>query len=266
MNFFASENVPDEPGKSYKLQSSSNRLEISISERIRTASFPDSDQEVVFSWTDDSNQNACFCDKTKSKLELIWSLVKNSRASEIFGLPVEIDTYWLGVSYDALGRPELMMNRRKGPSVSFSHLGSVTWAALCLTEGKVGIDAACVEEFPQNYPFGRVFNYDELSGACGITHGNVSEAAAILWTGKEAVVKCIGTGFHLMDPLELRIFSRSANSEENSFRVDFDKRILTRVPELLDHSIEILTFRKQKVVISVANMAEARSSCAMIAE
>ena len=67
----------------------------------------------------------------------------------------------------------------------------------------IGIDAAEADEFKCPYPFYRAFGKDEFNGVTDLCDGNQAEAAALLWSIKEAAVKAIGCGFHLLDPLEI---------------------------------------------------------------
>jgi phosphopantetheinyl transferase (holo-ACP synthase) len=106
---------------------------------------------------------------------------------------------------DGLGRPELYIGEDKGPEISFSYTDGMVWAALCSAAAGLGIDAADPSEFGGGYPFHRAFQKDELNMALEMCHGNVEEAAAFLWSAKEALLKAFGCGFHLLDPLEVLI-------------------------------------------------------------
>jgi phosphopantetheinyl transferase len=105
---------------------------------------------------------------------------------------------------DYLGKPRLFLGDREGPSLSFSYEEKRLWAAMG-QDGPVGIDVAYPEEFPENYPFPRAFNADELECAEGLCRGNRARGAALLWSVKEAAVKAIGTGFHFLDPLDVEV-------------------------------------------------------------
>jgi phosphopantetheinyl transferase len=105
---------------------------------------------------------------------------------------------------DQLGRPFLTVGGEPGPAVSFSEAGGWTWAALAAA-AQVGCDAAQAGEFPGGYPFHRVFHPEELAHASRLCGGDPGEAAALLWSLKEAAVKALGVAFHFMAPLELRV-------------------------------------------------------------
>jgi hypothetical protein len=114
-------------------------------------------------------------------------------------LPVTLET-------TALGRPRLFLDGQPGPAVSFSQAGGCLWAALAPV-GQVGMDAALPSEFEAGYPLARVFRPLELDWARSLCGGETAGAAALLWALKEAAVKALGVGFHLLDFLAVEAFS-----------------------------------------------------------
>lgn len=103
---------------------------------------------------------------------------------------------------DSLGRPRLLIDGRRGPRLSFSHDGGLTFGALSRTSG-VGVDLAHEADFGPDYPIARAFTSSELRCASGICP-SLEQSAALLWSLKEAAVKALGTGFHTVDPREVR--------------------------------------------------------------
>lgn len=103
---------------------------------------------------------------------------------------------------DALGKPLLTLGNSLGPSVSFSRVPGKTWAAMS-TVSNLGIDAELSETFNGLYPFHRVFSRDEFDHATKLCSGRLDEAAALLWSAKEAAVKAMGCGFHFFGPDQL---------------------------------------------------------------
>ena len=95
-----------------------------------------------------------------------------------------------------------MLKGRPGPAVSFSRAAGRLWAALTYT-GQVGADLALPSEFEESYPWARAFRPAEFAWARTLVGGDTAGAAALLWALKEAVVKALGVGFHLLDPLEV---------------------------------------------------------------
>jgi len=195
-------------------------------------------------------------ERQESKLRVLRNLLEFAGDSQDYDFEVPLAMDGIRVTSDALGKPELYVNGRKGPSVSFTQVSGLTWGALCLTGGIIGVDAAGRDEFPKDYPYHRAFHREELTYARNLTDEDVSSAAALLWTAKESVVKCIGTGFHMIDPLEIQIVITPSISEKNDYATCFDDRILRRFPELLEHSIRIFALRSQGLVISVAFMVK----------
>ncbi len=106
----------------------------------------------------------------------------------------------------ALGRPRLFLGGQPGPAVSFSQAAGRLWAALAPV-GQVGVDAALPSEFEAGYPLARAFRPVELDWARPLCGGDTAGAAALLWTLKEAAVKALGVGFHLLDPLAVEACS-----------------------------------------------------------
>jgi len=118
-----------------------------------------------------------------------------------------------------LGRPHLLVGESRGPAVSFSEGGGNVWAALCGDESDIGIDLAGADEFRGAYPLHRVFQPEELHHTVKLTDGDVAEAAALLWSVKEAVVKALGCGFHLVDPRQITVHHLSADRGGQTFSV-----------------------------------------------
>ncbi len=100
----------------------------------------------------------------------------------------------------ALGQPRLRLKGRPGPAISFSQAAGRLWAALT-PAGQVGVDMALPAEFEASYPWARAFRAPEFAWARRLACGDPASAAALLWTLKEAAVKALGVGFHLLDPL-----------------------------------------------------------------
>ena len=106
----------------------------------------------------------------------------------------------------ALGQPRLFLSGQPGPAVSFSQAAGRIYAAMTCT-GQVGVDAAMPAEFEPGYPMARAFRPAELDWARPINGGDTAGAAALLWSLKEAAVKALGVGFHLLDPLAVEVES-----------------------------------------------------------
>jgi phosphopantetheinyl transferase len=106
------------------------------------------------------------------------------------------------IASDSMGRPHLLIDGSEGPAVSFAYVRDTMWVAVSRNESNIGIgiDAEESASFRGNYPFHRVFHKGELE--CG---GEKEDVAALIWSAKEAFVKALGCGFHLVDPLQVRV-------------------------------------------------------------
>ncbi|RJR48116.1 MAG: 4-phosphopantetheinyl transferase family protein, partial [Deltaproteobacteria bacterium] len=122
-----------------------------------------------------------------------------------------LEQFWSGKFHnytliqDHLGRPHLLVDGRPGPSISFSWGAGRLYAASGPDQSWIGLDAASPEEFTGAYPYGRVFNLEEWQTSLVRTGGNPEEAAALLWSVKEAAVKAQGWGFRFFGPRRLRV-------------------------------------------------------------
>jgi hypothetical protein len=106
----------------------------------------------------------------------------------------------------ALGQPRLLLKGHPGPAISFSQAAGCLWAGLT-TAGQVGVDAALPSEFEEGYPIARAFGPAELDWARPLNGGDTAGAAALLWALKEATVKALGVGFHVLAPLAVEAVS-----------------------------------------------------------
>lgn len=106
---------------------------------------------------------------------------------------------------DTLGKPSALSTAGESLpfGLSFSHYAGWLWAAV--TEATdVGIDASGPEEFSPPYPDQRAFTANELDVASQFV-ASPPEARALLWSVKEAAAKALGTGFHKVEPIGLRV-------------------------------------------------------------
>ncbi|GEM_PF-3862905 len=159
---------------------------------------------------------------------------------------------------DALGKPILMVRGRPGPSVSFASLGGTTWAAMTRTRSSVGIDAAWSGEFGPGYPIQRAFHKEEFDFGLSRTRGERKEAAGLLWSVKEAVVKSLGCGFHLLDPLDLSVGEWQRDRKKSAFQVVLVNGAGRKLGMVEDEPIAVCTFREGEVWLSVAVVEKPR--------
>lgn len=151
-----------------------------------------------------------------------------------------------------LGRPRLHLGECRGPAISFSRGGGKIWAALAADEADVGIDVAGSAEFQGAYPFQRVFNPEELHHAVKLTDGDLEEAAALLWSVKEAVVKALGCGFHLVEPRQISVYPAAGGAGGYTFPVGLSGKALARFPLAAGRFLRVDSLRQGKMWLSIA--------------
>jgi phosphopantetheinyl transferase (holo-ACP synthase) len=163
-----------------------------------------------------------------------------------------------GVTHDVriartiLGRPNLCISGQRCGSISFSWTTGVLWAALAEEGLGLGIDAATAAEFDGPYPYERVFDEPERGAWFAGGRETYPETAALVWSGKEAVVKAIGSGFHLIAPLEVAILPCEKHGERFMCGARFSDRTLQRFPELRSAKACIVSFKESQAWVSIA--------------
>jgi hypothetical protein len=155
-----------------------------------------------------------------------------------------------------LGRPHLLLGEYRGPAISFSEGGGKVWAVLCGDESDIGIDVAGTDEFQREYPFHRVFHAQELQHALRLAGGDLEKASALLWSIKEAVVKALGCGFHLVDPRQITVYPSVEGAVEGdggyTFPVGLSGKALVRFPIAAGRSLWVRSLPQRKMCLSIA--------------
>ena len=152
-----------------------------------------------------------------------------------------------------LGRPHLLLGEYRGPAVSFSEGGGKVWGALCGDASDIGIDVAGTDEFTSDYPLHRVFHPEELHHAVRLAGGEVEEAAALLWSIKEAVVKALGCAFHLVDPRQITVYpSIGKGGGGYTFPVGLSGKALERFPRAAGQSLWVRSLPQGTLWLSIA--------------
>lgn len=158
----------------------------------------------------------------------------------------------LQLLHGTLGRPYTRMGEQQGPAISFSTCGGRVWAALSGDESAVGIDLAEAAEFEGAYPLQRVFHPEELHHAMKVTRGDREEASALLWSVKEAVVKALGCGFHLLDPRQIFVHPSAGGDGGYAFQVSVTGKDLERLPLTAGQFLWVYSFPRKKMWLSIA--------------
>jgi len=161
---------------------------------------------------------------------------------------------------DPFGKPHLLLGEKRGPAISFSEGGGAVWAALCGDESDIGIDVAETDEFQGDYPVHRVFNAQELHQVGRLVGGDVEKASALLWSIKEAVVKALGCGFHLVEPRDIDVRPSVEGDGEYTFPVCLSRKALERLPMGAGRSIWVRSLPEAKMWLSIAFLNGQRRS------
>jgi phosphopantetheinyl transferase len=153
------------------------------------------------------------------------------------------------IASDSLGRPYLVINGSGGPTVSFAYVRDTMWVAISLNESNIGVDAEESDSFQGNYPFHRVFHKKELESG-----GDKDDLAALMWSAKEAVVKALGCGFHLVDPLHVRVEPYCGDHEGLWLRARLTKGTRENLRVQIQDPIPVRVLRYRGIWISVASL------------
>jgi len=153
---------------------------------------------------------------------------------------------------DPLGKPHLLLGEYPGPAISFSQAGGAVWAALCEDESDIGIDVAETDDFQGDYPLHRVFDPQEFQHVMRLAGAELEKACALLWSIKEAVVKALGCGFHLVEPRDICVRPATEGSGEYTFPVCLSRRALERFPMGAGRSIWVRSRPQMKMWLSIA--------------
>ena len=155
-----------------------------------------------------------------------------------------------------LGRPHLLLGEYRGPAISFSEGGGKVWAALCGDESDIGIDVAGTDEFQGEYPFHRVFHAQELQHALRLAGGDLEKASALLWSIKEAVVKALGCGFHLVGPRQITVYPSTGGAMGGDggyiFPVGLSGKAQMLFPISASRSLWVRSLPQRKMWLSIA--------------
>jgi phosphopantetheinyl transferase len=176
-------------------------------------------EAVAYSCSDVANGSKHQSEEAKMRLALL--LWEHLFARNLCSGPSSAEAR---LAKTALGKPVLTNRDLDGPSISFSRSGGVIWAAACCSHAEIGVDAAGADEFTGDYPLHRIGNLDEFAVLRSLTGGDRSEAAALIWSIKESYVKALGCGFHLFDPLQVRIENVSREGQTLSFIVSLSEK------------------------------------------
>jgi phosphopantetheinyl transferase len=152
----------------------------------------------------------------------------------------------------SLGQPRLLVDGRPGPPISFSWCAGRLFAVLGTPDNRIGLDAASPEEFTGAYPYERVFNPAEWQAALPLTGGDREEAAALLWSAKEAVVKALGCGYHYFGPRQVRLEFQGLEEHGPLWRGHLPAPAADQAPRAIQNIVPTASIRLPQVWLSLA--------------
>jgi hypothetical protein len=200
--------------------------------------------------------NGCGASRAADQKRLVTALWNHAGARDnprwLYRHGFDRATSPLQVAHGPLGRPHLLLGEVRGPVVSFSEGGGQIWAALCGDGSDIGIDVAAADEFQGEYPLHRVFHDQELHHAGRLTGGDAAKAAALLWSIKEAVVKALGCGFHLVAPRQVHVSPPRGGNWGYMFPVSLSGKALMRYPLSTGRSIWVRSYPLEGMWLSIA--------------
>jgi phosphopantetheinyl transferase len=192
-----------------------------------------------------ATSTGCATRRTENRRRLVTILWEHLHFSNRVALPVRL-------VHDPLGRPHLLVGEHRGPGISFSTEGEEVWAALCGDETDIGIDVAGSAEFQEGYPVHRVFHVRELHQAMELAGGDLAQAAALLWSVKEAVAKALGCAFHLVNPRDIHVDPSEVEEGRTAFSVRLSGKALERFPMAERRPITVRSLPRAGAWLSIA--------------
>jgi phosphopantetheinyl transferase (holo-ACP synthase) len=86
-----------------------------------------------------------------------------------------------------------------------------------------------------------------------LEHGDAKEdVAALIWSAKEAVVKALGCGFHLVDPLEVMVELRCGDHQSLLLKARLAERAREKLGVKAENPITLKSLRHSETWVSVA--------------
>jgi phosphopantetheinyl transferase len=218
--------------------------------------FQEPQAEILFAGTAWEKRMKPLTARRKAKVELARLLLGHWTGKRF---PAQDSCGWIPakmsrrpqVATSSWGQPLLFLSGHIDPSISFSHVGDVTWAALCMDQYSVGIDAATGLDFSNGYPYQRIFHPDEFNNFTD-RYQSREKAGAALWSAKEAVVKALGCGYGHLEPVDLRVTDIADSEDEEAFFISFARRAMKRLPWIAQEWVEVRIVQKETLFVSVA--------------
>lgn len=153
------------------------------------------------------------------------------------------------VEYSREGQPRWHAPLGEGRALSFSHGARMSWAALGTADMALGIDLSEQDEFGAGYPLARAFGEAEWNVAQGMESVSRGLAAPLLWSVKEAVVKALGTGFRLWDPLDIVV----TRLESDGLAMRSEVSLCSRSGSMVAGALPVVSFLLGEAVLSIAS-------------
>lgn len=194
----------------------------------------------------------------KLKLARCLSVAMGNGADLRNDYPICADSI-LGIRSDCLGRPTLEIQSSGDFSISFSYGFNDVWGAICNGNLSCGIDVAFPQEFSLPYPYQKAFKSCELDLLMARHNITLSQAACLAWSAKESLVKSLGIGFNLCEPLDLFVIDSQSCGKDLLIKFAFSSGLRSRLGIEESFRCETITERQGDVFLSLSVVSRSES-------
>ena len=190
--------------------------------------------------------------RERARMSLMDLLFRHFSQSASRAFPPEIR-----LAHDLWGKPFLLGPSPFLPAISFSYAPDCLWGALGHPGVHLGLDVAEAAEFPPSYPVHRLGKAEEWREMAGLAPGGPGEAAALLWSAKEAAVKALGCGYHGIGPRQIDLLPQPGGLEPLLFLAHLDSSAKPRFSPLAEVKVSVAVYRRKRfwLALGVASQA-----------
>lgn len=192
-------------------------------------------------------------DRRRIRLKLVQKLVASMSDSDISGIRFPpYDDSDFDIQSNCLGKPKLKIRNGVEFAISFSYGPGRVWAAATHGNTNCGIDVAFPLEFLSPYPLERAFGVNELGFLHSVYELSEPEAACFIWSAKESIVKALGTGYNLCEPLDLLLTGVQSDGDYFQSRFLISPKLKSKLGISRTSRIETVTLREGDGFLSLS--------------